>query len=152
MQRLDLSPHGHGDLCRDASRAEGLGETPVDAAQVLSGDVRRDGDRALHVVPVVLPDGGGGGDGSDVLEQQGPAVPQRERHVPELFERRHPRLRDLDLHLVGDPGRGIGPVHGRRVAAGRRGRGQRPRDLHRLDAQDAGLLTVEGDLDGRVVQ
>ena len=48
-----------------------------------------------------------------------------DRHDAQILERRHPRLRHLDLHLKRDAGPRVGPVVRRHEAAGRGGGGKR---------------------------
>ena len=74
------------------------------------------------------------------------------RHDAQIVERRHPRLRHLDLHLERDAGARIGPVVRRDEPAGRGRRGERPPDLIDGDAQLAGHLTVHVDLNRRIVE
>src|SRR5262249_41560161 len=83
-------------------RGHRAGELPVEAAQVLGEDVRRERDRPLHVVAVVLADDRPLADGRYVLQQQRPSVAGGHGDVLQVPDGGHLCLRNLHLDLVRD--------------------------------------------------
>ena len=107
------------------------------AAQVGAGNVRRHRYHALHVVAFVLADRRALRDFGDIAQQETLAGVVQHGHVPGLFQRVHPRLGHLHLHLVGHAAVGVGPVIGHHKPAGRSGCHQRPRHVRHLDSHDS---------------
>ena len=137
-------------LTRTSNRRVHLSEG---AAEILSGDIRRQRDHPLSV------------DRGRIRRRSSRSrcAPGRRaaacataagghRHDAQILERRHPRLRHLHLHLEGDAGPGIRPVVRRDKPAGRRRGGERPSDLIDRDAELSRHLTVDVDLNGRIVE
>jgi len=122
------------------------------SSQVLTGDVRRQRDHALAVEAIVFTHDRGVPDRRHVPEQRMRAAIAAHRDHPQIVERGHARLWNLDLYLKRDAGPRVGPVVRRDEPAGRRRGGEGSPDLIDGDAELARHLTVHIDLDRRIVE
>ena len=88
------------------------------ASEIFTGHVCGQGDHALPVDTIVLPDDRRILDARQVAEQRFSHAPGGHWDDAEIFKRRHARLRNLHLDLKGDAGPRLSPIVRRHEAAG----------------------------------
>ena len=117
--------------------------------------VGREADDPLHVVAVDFAWRGPVVDGRDVRDQR-PAgasgIARHHRQIGDVLDRRHLRLRNLDLNLEAVAASRIPPEVQIGVAARRCCGRQRPANVGSRDAELTGAIAIDLNLQGRIVE
>ena len=121
-------------------------------AEVGGCEIRGYGDHPLHIVALVLADGGAFCHFSQVAEEDGLAFAVSDWNILGLFEGVHLRLRNLDLNLVGHATVWIGPIVWHNKSAGRSGRHERAGHFGHFDAHESCAFPINGDIHGRIIE
>ena len=152
LQRLHLATQGNTDASRRWIGGDDLFHHLRDLAERCVVDVCSDGDRARHVVAVILADDSAFADFSNVAQRHGRLVLRGDGQVAQVLEAFHHGLRHLNLEGVTDTCFGVRPEIGDGEPAAGGGCDEAARGITHFHTEQARAFTVYLHIDTWIIQ